>query len=160
MPVHCRRLGAFVLAVACSIVPVAPSSAASAHEPSRARSQSAGPVPGSMAALGDSITRGRYACGFFIACVAGSWSTGWSQSVHSHFRMIESQNPAMEGNNHNDAADRAHAADLPGQAQAAVDQGVDYVTTTRSSAISSPWISCPCWTDSTPTARGRTRSAT
>jgi len=88
----------------------------------------AGPIPTSMAALGDSITRGRYACGFFIACVARSWSTGWSASVHSHFRMIESENPAIDGHNYNDAADRARAADLPGQARTAVSQGVDYVT--------------------------------
>ncbi|MCP2328197.1 lysophospholipase L1-like esterase [Hamadaea flava] len=111
-----RRLGA--VALAFILLP-----AVAAHA-----AREAPPVPSSMAALGDSITRGRNACGPFIACVARSWSTGWSAGVHSHFRMIESENPAIDGHNHNDAADKARAADLPGQATTAVGQGVDYVT--------------------------------
>lgn len=115
-----RRIGALALAAVAAFVLTGPAPASAADLP--------GSPPSSMAALGDSITRAHNACGFFFGCVARSWSTGWSQSVHSHFRMIESENPAIDGHNHNDAADGARAADLPGQARAAVAQGVEYVT--------------------------------
>ncbi|NUT34155.1 MAG: SGNH/GDSL hydrolase family protein [Hamadaea sp.] len=119
MLARARRLGVLVAAV-CAAVVTGPAPVHAVEYP--------GPPPSSMVALGDSITRAHNACGFFFGCVARSWSTGWSQSVHSHFRMIESQNPAIDGHSHNNAADGARAADLPGQARTAVGQGVDYVT--------------------------------
>jgi lysophospholipase L1-like esterase len=88
----------------------------------------AGPPPNSMASLGDSITRGFDACGFFVDCPSRSWSTGDSGSVNSQYLRIRAVNPAINGHNYNDARTGAVAADLAGQAQTAVGQGVDYVT--------------------------------
>ena len=88
----------------------------------------AGPPPGSMAGLGDSITRGFDACGFYIDCTSRSWSTGDYSSVNSHYRRIRAVNPAIAGRNYNDGRTGAVAADLLGQAGTAVGQGVQYVT--------------------------------
>ncbi|WP_436762947.1 SGNH/GDSL hydrolase family protein [Streptosporangium sp. V21-05] len=82
--------------------------------------------PGSMAGLGDSITRGFNACGWFADCTARSWSTGSSTSVDSHRNRIRTQNPDLTA--HNDARSGAKIADLAGQARTAVSQGVGYVT--------------------------------
>jgi lysophospholipase L1-like esterase len=88
----------------------------------------AGPPPSSMASLGDSITRGFDACGFFVDCTSRSWSTGDYGSVNSHYLRIRAVNPAINGRNSNDARTGAVAADLYGQAGTAVSQGVQYVT--------------------------------
>lgn len=87
---------------------------------------SAPAVPNSMASLGDSITRGFNACGWFSDCPSSSWSTGDNASVNSHFVRLKAQNDALTANN--DAKTGAVVADLAGQAQAAVSQQVDYVT--------------------------------
>jgi len=100
---------------------VAPGSAAAAVE-------DAGPPPSSMASLGDSITRGFDACGFYLDCTNESWSTGADPAINSHYRRILTVNPAISGHNNNDAMTGARAADLLGQAQTAVAQGVQYVT--------------------------------
>jgi lysophospholipase L1-like esterase len=97
---------------------VAPSSAAAAP----------GPPPNSMASLGDSITRGFNACGFFVDCTSRSFSTGSTASINSHYRRILAVNPAISGHNFNDARSGAKASDMAGQAQTAVGQGVQYVT--------------------------------
>jgi lysophospholipase L1-like esterase len=81
-----------------------------------------------MASLGDSITRGFDACGFFVDCTSRSWSTGDNAGVNSHYLRIRAVNPAISGHNLNDAKTGAVAADLAGQAQTAVSQGVGYVT--------------------------------
>lgn len=88
----------------------------------------AGPPPSSMASLGDSITRGFDACGFFVDCTSRSFSTGDNGSVNSHYLRIRAVNPAINGRNFNDGETGADAADLAGQAQTAVSQGVGYVT--------------------------------
>ncbi|MDQ6876028.1 MAG: GDSL-type esterase/lipase family protein [Actinomycetota bacterium] len=88
----------------------------------------AGPPPSSMASLGDSITRGFDACGFYLDCTNESWSTGADPAINSHYRRILAVNPAISGHNNNNAMTGAKAADLPGQAQTAVAQGVQYVT--------------------------------
>jgi len=88
----------------------------------------AGDPPGSMASMGDSITRGFNACGFYVDCTARSWSTGSYASVNSHYLRIKAKNPAINGRNNNDAKSGAKAADMPGQAATAVSQGVGYVT--------------------------------
>jgi lysophospholipase L1-like esterase len=88
----------------------------------------AGPAPNSMASLGDSITRGFDACGFFVDCTSRSWSTGDNASVRSQYLRLLAVNPAISGRNLNDARTGAVAADLAGQAQTAVSQGVGYVT--------------------------------
>ncbi|HET6213471.1 MAG TPA: GDSL-type esterase/lipase family protein [Micromonosporaceae bacterium] len=86
------------------------------------------PPPNSMASLGDSITRGFNACGFFFDCTARSFSTGTSSTVNSHYLRILAVNPAISGHNFNDARTGAKATDAAGQARTAVSQGVQYVT--------------------------------
>lgn len=86
------------------------------------------PVPGSMSALGDSITRGFNACGFFFDCDSRSWSSGTLSFVNSHYLRILARNGSMSGRNYNDARTGARMADLAGQAQTAVSRGVEYVT--------------------------------
>jgi lysophospholipase L1-like esterase len=88
----------------------------------------AGPAPSSMASLGDSITRGFDACGFYVDCTNESWSTGGDSPINSHYRRILAVNPAISGHNLNDAKTGAKAVDLAGQAQAAAAQHVQYVT--------------------------------
>ncbi len=85
-------------------------------------------VPGSMAGLGDSITRGFNACGFYADCEERSWSTGTSTEVDSHYLGLRALNPAIDGKNFNDAKTGAVAADMVGQAKQAVGQKAEYVT--------------------------------
>jgi len=87
-----------------------------------------GPPPVSMAGMGDSITRGFNACGWYVDCTARSFATGTSDGVRSHYLRILAVSPAIRSRNHNVARSGAKAADMPGQAAAAVSQGVDYVT--------------------------------
>ena len=68
-----------------------------------------------MASLGDSITRGFNACGFFLDCTSRSFSTGTSAGGLSHYRRIRASTPDI-GRNYNDARSGANVADLPGQA--------------------------------------------
>jgi lysophospholipase L1-like esterase len=85
--------------------------------------------PSSMAATGDSITRAFNTGGFpFIDAPSNSWSTGSSATVNSHYRRLLALNPAIAGRAYNDAVSGADMADLNGQAQRAVSQGVEYVT--------------------------------
>lgn len=86
------------------------------------------PIPNSMASLGDSITRGFNACGYYVDCTNESWSTGGDSAINSHYLRILAKNPAISGRNNNDAKTGAKAIDLDGQATTAVTQGVDYVT--------------------------------
>lgn len=87
-----------------------------------------GPVPNSMASMGDSITRGFNACGWYSDCTARSFSTGSYASVNSHYRRVLAKNAAINGRNFNDARSGAKAADMPGQAATVVGRNVDYVT--------------------------------
>lgn len=88
----------------------------------------AGPPPNSIASLGDSITRGFNACGFYVDCPSRSFSTGGDSAVNSHYLRIRAVNPAINGRASNDARSGAKVADLPGQADTAVSQGAQYVT--------------------------------
>ncbi|WP_433242759.1 GDSL-type esterase/lipase family protein [Streptosporangium sp. CA-135522] len=83
-------------------------------------------APRAMASMGDSITRGFNACGFYLDCPSRSWSTGTDSGVNSHYRRLLADNPSLVA--HNDARSGAKIADMAGQAQQAVSQGVDYVT--------------------------------
>lgn len=87
-----------------------------------------GPPPSSMASLGDSITRGFNACGWYVDCPSRSFSTGSYSSVNSHYLRILAKNAAISGKNYNDAKSGAKAADMYGQAGTAVGQNVQYVT--------------------------------
>lgn len=84
--------------------------------------------PHSMASLGDSITRGFNACGFYLDCTSRSFSTGSSGFVDSHYLRIRTVAPRLHGHNHNLARSGATVADLPGQARSAVTHKVEYVT--------------------------------
>ncbi|HVF19884.1 MAG TPA: SGNH/GDSL hydrolase family protein [Mycobacteriales bacterium] len=86
------------------------------------------PIPNSMSGLGDSITRGYNACGFYVDCTGSSWSTGGTSSIQSHYYRILAKNPSINGRNYNDARSGAKAIDLDGQATTAVSRGVEYVT--------------------------------
>jgi lysophospholipase L1-like esterase len=88
----------------------------------------AGPAPGSIASMGDSITRGFNACGWFVDCTSRSFSTGSDSGVNSHYLRIRAVNPAINGHSYNDAKSGAKVADMPGQAGAVVSQGAAYVT--------------------------------
>jgi lysophospholipase L1-like esterase len=48
--------------------------------------------------------------------------------VNSHYLRIRAVNPQLDGRNYNEARTGAKAADLPGQASAAVSRGAQYVT--------------------------------
>jgi lysophospholipase L1-like esterase len=112
-----RRILAVLSAVAATVVLTAVPAAA---DP--------GPPPSSMAGLGDSITRGFNACGWYVDCPSRSFSTGTYTSVNSHYLRILRINPAINGRNYNDARSGAKSADMYGQAGTAVAQGVQYVT--------------------------------
>jgi lysophospholipase L1-like esterase len=105
-----------ILGLATALLPAVPAAAA------------AGAPPGSMASMGDSISRGFDACGWFVDCPARSFSTGTDTGVNSHYLRVRAKNSAMAGNGHNDARSGAKAADMPGQAAMAVSQHVGYVT--------------------------------
>ncbi|MEV0724590.1 SGNH/GDSL hydrolase family protein [Micromonospora purpureochromogenes] len=87
-----------------------------------------GPPPSAMASLGDSITRGFNACGWYVDCTSRSFSTGDNSTVNSHYLRIRAVNPSIQGRNLNDARSGAKSADMYGQAGTAVSQGVGYVT--------------------------------
>jgi lysophospholipase L1-like esterase len=114
-----RRLSILLAAVVALLVPVAVARADTVA------------LPNSMAAAGDSITRGFDATLFgclLSDCPNYSWSTGASSSVTSQYRRVLAANPAVSGHAFNDAKTGAKMADLAGQLQAAAGQGVDYAT--------------------------------
>jgi lysophospholipase L1-like esterase len=83
--------------------------------------------PSSMAALGDSITRGYDAAGWFTDWPALSWSTGTDSAVSSHYTRLRALNRKM-GSGYNDGKTGAKMSALPGQATTARSQGARYVT--------------------------------
>jgi lysophospholipase L1-like esterase len=88
------------------------------------------PLPGSMAAIGDSMTQAADACCWYGDHPANSWSTGdagWD-GVSSHFERIRSAKPAIAGHQFNDSVSGARMSDAPAQAQRAVAQRARYVT--------------------------------
>lgn len=115
-----RRFASAVVAAVLATCPWTPTAA-----PAHAREFR---YPSSMAALGDSISRGFNACGWFFDCTARSWATGDSERVDGHYRRLVALDRDMEGNRYNDAQDGAGSAELVAQAASAVDQRVQYVT--------------------------------
>lgn len=122
-PIAALAIALLLSATALSVTTAAP---ARAEDPTRAEDPAA--YPASIAALGDSITRGFNACGWYFDCTARSWSTGDSDRVNGHYRRLLTLNPAIEGNRHNNAETGATSADLAAQVKDAIDQNVDYVT--------------------------------
>jgi lysophospholipase L1-like esterase len=88
------------------------------------------PLPSSMAALGDSISRAYDACCSYGDHPAYSWSTGddASDGISSHYERIAALNPAMTGHEFNDAVTGSKVADLPSQVANSVAQNAQYVT--------------------------------
>lgn len=94
-----------------------------------AGASAARPMPGSMAATGDSITRAFNTCAFpYVDCPANSWSTGTSATVNSHYLRIRASNAGINSRAWNDARSGAKMADLPGQMTTVAGRGVEYVT--------------------------------
>jgi lysophospholipase L1-like esterase len=96
-------------------------------EAAPARAQA--PLPRSMAATGDSLTRGtgsgpRY----FADNTAYSWSTGGDPSVNSLALRIATRNPALAGNVYNLSRYGARVSDLFGQMSTVNALKVEYVT--------------------------------
>ncbi|MBC6466007.1 GDSL-type esterase/lipase family protein [Actinomadura alba] len=83
-------------------------------------------VPARMAVLGDSITRGFNACGWYVDCESRSWAGGSEAPVRSHYARLRMRNRSLVV--HNNAVSRAKVIALEGQARSAVAQRVDYVT--------------------------------
>jgi lysophospholipase L1-like esterase len=88
------------------------------------------PLPRSMAAIGDSMTRAADACCWYGDHPANSWSTGGGlfDGVRSHYERLRSLDWAIAGDNYNDAVSGARMSDGPRQAQLTVSQGAEYVT--------------------------------
>ena len=81
--------------------------------------------PARMASLGDSITRGFNACGWFFDCTSRSWSTGSDSAVNSHYRRLAAVRSLTA---YNVAKTGAKADKLPAQASSAVTQRATYAT--------------------------------
>ncbi|MFI8853526.1 SGNH/GDSL hydrolase family protein [Streptomyces sp. NPDC053499] len=81
--------------------------------------------PDSLAAVGDSITRGFDACSLLADCTKVSWATGTEKGVDSLARRLLSD-PAKESWNY--AASGAVMADLPAQMRRAAAREPDMVT--------------------------------
>lgn len=117
MPNIPRRSLSVALLAALVLAVLVPSPAAAATAP-----------PNSIASLGDSITRGFDACGWYVDCPARSFSTGNYSAVNSQYLRILAKNPAISGHSYNDAKTGAKASDVPGQASTAVGQNAQYMT--------------------------------
>ncbi len=94
-------------------------SAASGGEPWR---------PAVMVALGDSISAGFNACGWYVTCVSRSWSAGDDPAVQSHYLRLLDLDEGTFGSNVNLAVPGATSAELAGQVAGAVERQADYVT--------------------------------
>lgn len=117
---HRRRVAAALAAVlAATLAPLAGGAPAAGGAEAH---------PTSMSALGDSITRGFNAAGWFSDWPSRSWSTGSNADVDSHYARLRRLDPAINGNAFNDARTGAKMGALAGQAQTSVAQGADYVT--------------------------------
>src|SRR5215216_7436509 len=88
------------------------------------------PLPSSMAALGDSITRAYDVCCSYGDHPGQSWSTGYTSydGIASHYERIKQLNSAITGHGYNDAVTGAKMAAAPTQAGQAASQGARYVT--------------------------------
>ncbi|MFI5757026.1 SGNH/GDSL hydrolase family protein [Streptomyces sp. NPDC051569] len=83
--------------------------------------------PASIAAVGDSITRGFDACVVLTDCPEVSWSTGTDTEVRSlALRLLGAH--AVADQSWNDAASGARMSDLPGQMARAARRGPELVT--------------------------------
>jgi lysophospholipase L1-like esterase len=113
---HVRKF--FLLGFAAAVLAGAPAASASP------------PLPGSIAGIGDSITRATDVCCWYGDHPAQSWSTGGGafDGIRSHYERLLALNPGIYRHNYNDSRAGAKMRDAAGQAQAAVAQQAAYVT--------------------------------
>jgi lysophospholipase L1-like esterase len=114
----CARVAVAVLALVLALAGCGSSHAPSPRRSSTAPRPSPAPVwdrgPSSVAAVGDSITRGFDACAPLSDCPAVSWSTGTDTVVDSlAMRLLGAH--GMAGRTWNAARSGARMADLPAQ---------------------------------------------
>ncbi|MGC5016007.1 GDSL-type esterase/lipase family protein [Streptosporangium sp. DT93] len=81
-----------------------------------------------MAALGDSISAGFNACGWYVPCVSRSWSTGDHPSVRSHYLRLRDLGPGTSPRVENLAVPGSTSAGLAAQVTRAISLRADYVT--------------------------------
>lgn len=113
-----RRLWLATLVAAALLIGLVPTAAAATP-----------PLPGSMAAVGDSITQAASSGGSLgTDYPENSWSTGTNASVNSHYLRLLSLNPAISGLNDNRSVSGAKMGDLNGQMQQVVALQPDYLT--------------------------------
>jgi lysophospholipase L1-like esterase len=88
------------------------------------------PLPASMAAIGDSITRAYDVCCSYGDHPGQSWSTGYTSydGIASHYERIRQLNPAIAGGGYNNAVSGAKMSAAQTQAGQAVSQDAQYVT--------------------------------
>jgi lysophospholipase L1-like esterase len=96
--------------------------------PVRLSAPSPVPVPGTMVALGDSISAGFNVCGWYVSCTSRSWSTGDHADVDSHYRRLLRLDDGIRGHNGNLAVPGATSAGLMEQVRRAVELKPGYVT--------------------------------
>lgn len=117
---HLAALAALITSLLLAFVAAAPAQAAKPPRPGGTS------YPSSMASLGDSITRGFNAAGWYSDAPDRSWSTGTYSGVNSHYSRLATKSKRMKA--YNNARSGAKMAELPGQASSAVSQGAQYVT--------------------------------
>jgi len=88
------------------------------------------PVPATMAAVGDSITRAFDVSGSYYLrdAPAESWSTGTDPTVNSDYQRLSAANPGTTITAKNDAVTGAKMSALQAQMTTAASQAADYVT--------------------------------
>jgi lysophospholipase L1-like esterase len=118
-PTHTALVAALV-AVLLALTTAAPAVAARKAPPGQTS------YPSSMASLGDSITRGFNAAGWFADWPDRSWSTGSHSAVNSHYSRLLAHNKKLKA--YNNARSGAKMGELPTQASSTVSQGAEYVT--------------------------------
>jgi lysophospholipase L1-like esterase len=96
--------------------------------PGTAQAAAVEQVPPVMAALGDSISAGFNACGWYVSCTSRSWSAGDNSEVNSHYLRLLGRSSVIKGHNLNFAVPGTTSAGLAGQAAEAVARHASYVT--------------------------------
>jgi lysophospholipase L1-like esterase len=121
-----RTLTALVAALVLAVATALTTGPAAAEQgPTGGRSAS---YPTTIASLGDSITRGFNAGGWYSDWPSRSWSTGSDSAVNSHRARLTRLNRGAAVRSHNDARSGATMVELAGQAAEAVEQRAEYVT--------------------------------
>jgi len=127
------RAAGVLAALAVVVSGSAASASASASASTSARRSAAPappPLPTSMAATGDSISRGFHLNWLFAVLEAPqySWSTGSWPGSSSQYRRIVAAQPRLAGHAYNDAKTGSRMSDLGRQLGLAAQQRPEYVT--------------------------------